>query len=283
MDQLLNNVPSSWGRKLELQQHAVAFTTTGPNSVQYRANAHYVVVHFCSQNNRELALNSDRRICGLAPIGSLEIIPAQSEVFARWRAPKENILVAITEHRLRHLAGIEHNRDDFELHTPKLGFVDPIALDITRKISAELNAAELGSEESIESWMTLLSIHLLRNHSSLKRNITAPRCAGLSARTWKLVNDYILAHLGSKLTLETLAKVAQLSPSHFARAFRETTGQSPHQYIVSARLNCARQLIVGTRQPFHDIAKFSGFSNNSHMTALIRRNWNVTPTRMRSN
>lgn len=281
MEQILSNIPSSWGPKLELGQQAVCSTSTGPNAIQYRANAHYLVVLFTAQPNREMALNSDQRICGLAPIGSLEIVPAQSDVFARWTVPKENLLVGMTETRLRQLAGTEHGRDDFELRPPKLGVIDAKALHIAQRIRTELHSGDIASHESIDSWLTLLGVHILRTHSSLNSQDGGMPSGGLSARAWRRINEYILENLSSKLTLETLAAIAQLSPSHFARAFRETVGQAPHQYILSARLNLARQLILESRQSFSEIARHAGFSNNSHMTALIRRTWGTTPTHMR--
>lgn len=281
MEQILSNIPSSWGPKLELGQQAVGSTSTGPDTIQYKANAHYLVVLFTAQPNREMALNSDQRICGFAPIGSLEIVPAQSDVFARWTVPKENLLVGMTETRLQHLAGTEHGRDHFELHPPKLGGVDTKALHIAQRIRAELESGDIASHESIDSWLTLLGVHVLRTHSSLSNQDSGPPSGGLSVRAWRRINEYILENLGSKLTLDTLAAVAQLSPSHFARAFRETVGQAPHQYILSARLNLARRLILESRLPFNEIARHAGFSNNSHMTALIRRTWGITPTHMR--
>ncbi|MCZ8406342.1 AraC family transcriptional regulator [Achromobacter sp. SIMBA_011] len=280
---LLDNIPSSWGQKLELGHQAVSVTCTGPNQIQYKADSHCILVLFTAQPNRELALNSDQRICGLAPIGSLEIVPAHSDVSARWTAPKENLLAALTEDRLRRLAGIEHGREDFELRPPALGTIDPRALHIAQRIRAELQSGEIASVESIDSWVTLLGVHVLRTHSSLNRMEARPPAGGLSPRAWKRVNEYIVEHIADKLTLENLAKVAQLSPSHFARAFRETVGQAPHQYILNMRLNVARQLILDTDTPLHEVSRRAGFSNNSHMTALIRRTWGLTPTRMRRN
>lgn len=281
MEQILSNIPSSWGPKLELGQQAVANTSTGPDSIQYKANAHFLVVLFTAQPDREMALNSDQRICGFAPIGSLEVVPAQSDVFARWTVSKENLLVGMTEMRLRQLAGTEHDRDDFELRPPKLGVIDAKALHISQRIRTELQSGEIASHESIDSWLTLLGVHVLRTYSSLNNQDSSLPSGGLSARAWRRINEYILENLGSKLTLEALATIAQLSPSHFARAFRETVGQAPHQYILSARLNLARQMILESRLPFNEIARRVGFSNNSHMTALIRRTWGITPTLMR--
>jgi AraC family transcriptional regulator len=78
-----------------------------------------------------------------------------------------------------------------------------------------------------------------------------------------------------------MAQIAGLSPSHFIRAFRETTGQPPHQYLLTARIAHARQLITSTNLPVDAIAKAAGFHGGSHMTASMQKVWRTSPTRLR--
>ncbi|WP_447410686.1 helix-turn-helix transcriptional regulator, partial [Clostridium perfringens] len=80
---------------------------------------------------------------------------------------------------------------------------------------------------------------------------------------------------------ERLASITQLSPSHFLRAFKQTTGQTPYQYVIAARLAYARNLIINTDTTLGLIAKAAGFSSNSHMSATMQRIWNTTPSEIR--
>ena len=98
---MLQDVPDHWGRKLELEHGAVAHTRTGANAIRLRANAHLVLILLSTQNTRHVALNSDRAMVGLAPAGSIELVPMASDLFARWEAPKENVLVGLTARRRR--------------------------------------------------------------------------------------------------------------------------------------------------------------------------------------
>jgi AraC-like DNA-binding protein len=69
--------------------------------------------------------------------------------------------------------------------------------------------------------------------------------SGLSARRLGAVLGYIREHLHASLTLRDLAAVAHLSPYHFARRFKESTGLPPHQYIIARRIERAQQLLRG--------------------------------------
>jgi AraC family transcriptional regulator len=95
------------------------------------------------------------------------------------------------------------------------------------------------------------------------------------------VVNYIQDNLSEKITIELLANSAHLSPSHFSRAFKETFGQSPYEFIMASRLHYARNQIIQTDLPFKQIAKNSGFSNNSHMTSVMQKMWSLGPRQIR--
>lgn len=278
---MLSGVPDEWGPKFQLDGGAVTRTHTGPNSIHFTASTHMALVLLTAQPQRQVALNSDRKTEGLAPAGALEIIPVQSELFARWVVEKQNLLVAVDSGHLEQLAGMEFDRDSFELRPPKLGVVDAQAHMLARWMRREMEAKELGCEESLDAQVTLFSIHLLRNYSSLKGRSTSIFNGGLSSNAWRRVNDFIQAHLTESLSLKKLATVAGLSPSHFARAFKHTTGQSPHQYVIAARLAYARHLIVETEAPLSEVARIAGFSSNSHMTSMMKQVWGTLPKQYR--
>ncbi|RDJ19763.1 AraC family transcriptional regulator [Bosea caraganae] len=278
---MLRGIPDEWGPKFERDGGAVARTRTGPNAIHFTAPAHMVLVMFTAQPQRQVALNSDKKAIGLAPVGSLEIIPQHSELFARWVVEKQNLLVAVDGTRFERLAGLEFDRDTFELHPPKLGFVDDEAYALARRMRQEVENADLGSEESLDALVTVFSTYLLRNYSSLKGHQPRVFNGGLPPGVWRRVNDFIQGHLSEHLSLERLAAIAHLSPSHFARAFKQTTGQSPHQYVISSRLAHARSLIASSDTPLSQIAMSTGFSSNSHMTAMMRQVWGATPTEFR--
>lgn len=278
---LLDGIPDEWGPKIEGEGAAIARTHTGPNAIGFTAPAHFALVLFTAQPERQVALNSGRPQVGLTPVGALEIIPQGSEVFARWEVEKQNLLVAFEAGRLQRLAGAEFGNDSFDLRPLPLGTMDREAHDLAKRMRHEMERPGLAHPDYLDALTTLFGIHLLRNHSTLQTRTVRQFNGGLSPVAWRRVNDFIQANLSRKLSLEKLAEVAQLSPSHFSRAFHKTAGQSPHQFVIASRLVQAKALILGTDDPLDQIARASGFSSHSHMTTLMNRSWHVTPAELR--
>jgi transcriptional regulator GlxA family with amidase domain len=107
--------------------------------------------------------------------------------------------------------------------------------------------------------------------------IAIPRIrGGLSPKTLRRVQDHIATNLGQKITNEALAQVAKLSPSHFARAFKDSQGMAPHRYILECRVKRTQELLT-TDLPLSEIAVEVGFSDQSHLTRWFRELIGVTP------
>ncbi|KAB2690371.1 helix-turn-helix transcriptional regulator [Brucella intermedia] len=277
----MRDIPDTWGPKYEASGIGIAHTHTGPNEIKYTPAYHSALVLITPQPEREVAVGSDRRRIGIAPAGSLEIFPKNADVFARWRQWKQSVFVTMDTDRLARLAGKEFDREDFEFLPPQFGKIDRFTLFLADAMRHELGQSPFVFKESFDALTIVFFTHLLRSHSSLSRYSSPALNGGLPPLLWKRVNDYIQANIAETLTLDKLADVCKLSPSHFARAFRKTTGQTPHRYVVSSRLIRAGELIRKTDTPLHDIATKTGFSSQSHMTSVMRKQWGTTPAEHR--
>lgn len=281
MSTLLRYIPDAWGPKLDADSGAVARTRIGPNEIAFKAPAHMALVMFTPQPNREVALNSDRKTITLAPVGAIELIPAQAELFARWRVSKENLLIALDQERLAQLAREEFDSEDFELRPPKPGYLDQQALLLANLIREEFQRRESANRLSVDALITLFANHLLRSYSTFGDRPMRLFRGGLSPRAWRRVTEYIHAHLCDDLSVGRLAQIAGLSPSHFLRAFHQSAGEAPHRYVLAQRLALAERLAKTTDIPFARVATAAGFSSNSHMTATMKRLWGLTPSELR--
>jgi AraC-like DNA-binding protein len=120
----------------------------------------------------------------------------------------------------------------------------------------------------------------LREVAADREPLRQPR--GLSARRLKSVLGYIRDHLHAALTLRDLAAVAHLSPYHFARRFKESTGLPPHQYIIARRIERAKQLLRGEEElTLAQVAARVGFWDQGHFTRHFKRLVGATPGRFR--
>lgn len=104
---------------------------------------------------------------------------------------------------------------------------------------------------------------------------------GLS--TWKARK--IAAHIDERLDRviynTELAGVANLSVSHFSRAFKRTFGESARAYIMRRRISVAKELIAQGKQSLADIALACGFADQAHMTRVFGRLVGKSPNRWR--
>jgi AraC family transcriptional regulator len=97
------------------------------------------------------------------------------------------------------------------------------------------------------------------------------------------VTEFVDAGLAGALTLDALAAVASMSPFHFAREFKATTGVAPHQFVMARRVHRATSLLLGTAEPVADIARAVGLSNIGHFRRVFRRHMGVLPGDLRQN
>ena len=163
---------------------------------------------------------------------------------------------------------------------------DPLIVQLITALSAEVNKP--WNEPLAEALATALAMHLVCHYSVNKAE-------GCDAERWlgktrlRAVLHHINEHLSENISIESLAKTAGLSSSHFIRMFQYATGLSPHQYILRARILRGQELLRTTRESIGEIARITGFCGQSHFTMHFRRVLGVTPKRylrnvqMRSN
>ena len=100
---------------------------------------------------------------------------------------------------------------------------------------------------------------------------------GLRQASLRCVLEHLRAHLDQELPVTAMATVAQLSPSHFSRLFKRSTGLSPHQYLLRQRIERARKLLADPGRRISEVSYELGFPSQSHFTTVFRTLVGVTP------
>jgi AraC family transcriptional regulator len=123
---------------------------------------------------------------------------------------------------------------------------------------------------------------LLRAQVRPVRGEGATRTGGRLA-TWqtKRLVDYIEANLGSEIHAMDLARLVNLSTSHFFRAFKVSTGLSPFEYITQRRIQRATDMMRTTDEPLAHIAVGCGLSDQAHFCRVFRRLAGQSPNEWR--
>jgi AraC family transcriptional regulator len=104
---------------------------------------------------------------------------------------------------------------------------------------------------------------------------------GLSPWQIRKVTSHVEAHLDRSIRNEELAAIARLNPSHFSRAFRNSFGEPPHEYVIRRRVERAQGLMLSTDASLSDIALDCGLADQSHLTRLFRRIAGESPSAWR--
>jgi len=95
------------------------------------------------------------------------------------------------------------------------------------------------------------------------------------------VREHVELHFSESMDLAELAGIAGLSVYHFARAFKQSTGVTPHHYLVRRRIERAREMLARSELPLSEIALAAGFSDQSHLARVFRQMLGITPGRFR--
>jgi AraC family transcriptional regulator len=109
------------------------------------------------------------------------------------------------------------------------------------------------------------------------------RVTGLVPRILSRIREKIEANLEADLSLESLAEESGYSRAHFLRAFQAATGLTPHRYVLDLRLKRAQERLKQANSSIIDVAVCCGFSSQSYMTSVFRRQLETTPGEYRRN
>jgi AraC family transcriptional regulator len=180
--------------------------------------------------------------------------------------------------------GIDIDESSVRLLRYEGAFEDALLFEIAHAIAAELRAQTWAGSVLVETLANSLAARLVQKHTRASV-LSPPRLTreGLDRRRLYRVLDYIAANLEGDLTIDRMASIANLSKYHFARAFRKSTGQSPHSYVSAKRFERAKALLMQGERSLVDIALALGFSCQANFTRAFKQATGQTPGHFREN
>jgi len=123
--------------------------------------------------------------------------------------------------------------------------------------------------------------HVAHTYGGLRTAV--PARGGLAPWQERRATELLAAKLDGDISHGEIARECGLSPGHFARAFRTTTGVPPHRWLLARRIDKAKALLRDTREPLADIAIACGFADQSHFTRTFTRVVGLPPGAWRRN
>jgi len=100
---------------------------------------------------------------------------------------------------------------------------------------------------------------------------------GLAPWQLRRVMEFFEANFTEDISLKELADLVGLSQSQFARAFKASTGATPHRWVVTARIKRAQELLLQGTVSLADVSARTGFADQSHFTKVFRRITGTSP------
>ena len=120
-----------------------------------------------------------------------------------------------------------------------------------------------------------ISTHVAHIYGGLRSS--GPKRGGLALWQEKLALEVLDANLAGEISHAAIAAQCGLSASHFARAFRISTGLAPHRWLLKRRIDKAKEMLRDTATPLSLIAQDCGFADQSHFTRVFTRLTGIAP------
>ena len=212
--------------------------------------------------------------------GDVSVLPSDQPHAGLWERGAHNLLVYLDPGFVLRAARETLRGDSFEI-VGRWAEGDAVARALALALAREFRDGEPPPRLYLESVANVLAVHLLRDYAALPPALREPP-GTLPQDALRRVTDHVGDNLAGELTIAGMADVAGLSPHHFSRVFKASTGLSPYRYAIGRRVERARELLTRTDLPLPDVARLSGFANQSHMGRHVRGLLGATPSALRS-
>ncbi|MBP7334259.1 helix-turn-helix domain-containing protein [Niveispirillum sp.] len=177
-------------------------------------------------------------------------------------------------------SGVLHPDLDLTEIAPRLAATDANLMATARKFEAAVTAPRPLGRLYGETLGCALAIELLQWQRGQQVRQRATR-GGLSPHQYNRVTGFIRSHLHEEIGLVQLARLADLTPWHFCRAFKQSTGMTPHRWVTALRIERAKELLADQRFSITDVALAVGFAGSTQFARSFRIGTGLSPTAWR--
>jgi AraC family transcriptional regulator len=163
---------------------------------------------------------------------------------------------------------------------PSRKFADPRLSAMVAAVHAEMLAGFPSGRLFLDSVEQAMAVTLVNGHAVRHRPVQIYR-GGLGSARLRRIRELVHAKLEDDLSLDEMAQSVGLSTAHFARMFRKSTGQTPHQFVLRQRLERAKSMLRAPDARILDVALACGFKTQQHFAQVFRDVCRVSPTQYR--
>src|SRR5882762_9804440 len=142
---------------------------------------------------------------------------------------------------------------------------------------AEMVAGFPSGRLFLDSVEQAIAVSLVKDHAVRHRLVQIYR-GGLGSARLRRIKELVHARMEYDLSLDEMAQSVGLSTAHFARMFRKSTGETPHQFVLRRRIERAMTMLRSDDARVVDVAVACGFKTQQHFARAFRHVCGVSPT-----
>ena len=159
-------------------------------------------------------------------------------------------------------------------------FADLRLRGLVTVVHAEMAAGFPNGRLFLDSVEQAIAVALINGHAVGRRPVQMHR-GGLGSARLRRIKELVDAKMDADLSLDEMAQSVELSTAHFARMFRESTGETPHQFVRRQRVERAKAILRTPDTRVLDVAVACGFKTQQHFAQVFRDVCGVSPTEYR--
>ena len=212
--------------------------------------------------------------------GDIALIPSGAKHSIRFEDPAEFMIMSLDPDLIAQANRTIRGKDSSEL--PVLWcHRDLFIRETFHNIRASLEESLQIDRTYAETLATALAMHIVRNCSQSNGPSHPRSVRGLSRSQLTKTIEFIRNTPYREISLKTMSAAAGLSPFHFARMFKLSTGISPHQFVLKRRLDMGAEMLTTSNDAISNIATVLGFADQSHFTMHFKKMQGVAPAAYR--
>jgi AraC family transcriptional regulator len=142
---------------------------------------------------------------------------------------------------------------------------------------AEMAAGFPNGRLFLDSVEQAMAVALVGGHAVKRRPLRISR-GGLGSARLRRIRELVDARIEDELSLHEMAQSVGLSTAHFARMFRQSTGETPHRFVLRQRLERAKAMLRAPDARVLDVAVACGFKTQQHFAQVFRGVCGISPT-----
>jgi AraC family transcriptional regulator len=174
------------------------------------------------------------------------------------------------------LAASDGGNGEVELR-PKRKFADRRLGALVAAVHEEMVAGFPSGRLFLNSVEQAIAVVLVNGHAVRHRPVQIYR-GGLGSARLRRIEELVQAKMEDDLSLDEMAQSVGLSTAHFARMFRKSTGETPHQFVLRQRLERAKAMLRAQDARILDVAVACGFKTQQHFAQVFRHVCGISPT-----